>query len=143
MARIRAGGAGESLPEVVASGTISGLRGQEAQLAAREADLSKYHGDEYPELKRVRASLQKMPGQISREITRGGAAALQTVERLRMRQRSLQQSIRELTKQLMPPMPGSSNSRGTPNRSDRCCSTLRREWQKRRQIPRLSHPTRP
>ena len=100
VARIRVGAAGESLPEVVASGTISGLRGQEAQLAAREADLSKYHGDEYPELKRVRASLQKMRGQISREIARGGAAALQTVERLRTRQRSLQQSIRELTKQL-------------------------------------------
>ncbi len=143
VARIRVGGAGESLPEVVASGTISGLRGQEAQLAAREADLSKYHGDEYPELKRVRASLQKMRGQISREITRGGAAALQTVERLRTRQRSLQQSIRELTKQLNAADAGLQQLQGNAESIDRCCSTLRREWQKRRQIPRLSHPTRP
>ncbi len=98
VARIGAGG--ESLPEVVASATMSRLRGQEAELVAREADLSKYHGDRYPELTRVRASLQKLQGQISREIGRGRAAALQTVERLRTRQRSLQQSIRDLTNQL-------------------------------------------
>ena len=36
------------------------LRGQEAQLIQREADLSKDHGDAYPELRRVRASLQTL-----------------------------------------------------------------------------------
>jgi len=97
-ARISTGG--ESLPEVVASGTMSGLRGQEAQMAAREADLSKDHGDEYPELRRVRASLQNLRGQISREVGRGRTAALQVVERDRTRERSLQQSIMELTKQV-------------------------------------------
>src|SRR6516225_1866875 len=90
----------DSLPEVVASGTISALRSQEVQLTAREADLSRYHGDEYPELKRVRASLQNVRGQISRQIGRDRAAALQLVERSRTRERSLQQSITELTKQL-------------------------------------------
>jgi len=99
-ARIGAGAGSDSLPEVVASGTISALRGQEAQLVAREADLSKYHGDEYPELQRVRASLQNVRGQISREIGRDRAAALQTVERSRTREQSLEQSITELTKQL-------------------------------------------
>jgi succinoglycan biosynthesis transport protein ExoP len=99
-ARIGAGAGSDSLPEVVASGTISALRGQEAQLTAREADLSKYHGDEYPELRRVRASLQDLRGQISRQIGRDRAAALQVVERSRTRERSLQQSITELTKQL-------------------------------------------
>jgi uncharacterized protein involved in exopolysaccharide biosynthesis/Mrp family chromosome partitioning ATPase len=96
----RIGVGGESLPEVVASGTISSLRSQEAQLAAHEADLSKYHGDEYPELRRVRASLQQLREQISREIGRSRAAALQTLERSRTRERSLQQSITELTNQL-------------------------------------------
>jgi succinoglycan biosynthesis transport protein ExoP len=96
----RIGAGGENLPEVVSSGTMSALRGQEAQLAAHEADLSKYHGDEYPELRRVRASLQNLRGQISREIGRGRAAALQLVERDRTRERSLQQSVTELTKQL-------------------------------------------
>ena len=97
----RIGGAGsETLPEVVNSGTISGLRSQEVQLVAREADLSKYHGDEYPELRRVRASLQEVRGQISREIGRGRAAALQVVERSRAREQSLQQSVTELSKQL-------------------------------------------
>jgi polysaccharide biosynthesis transport protein len=96
----RIGAGGDSLPEVVASGTISALRGQEAQLTAREADLSKYHGDEYPELRRVRASLQDLRAQISRQIGRDRAAALQMVERSRTRERSLQQSITELTKQL-------------------------------------------
>jgi polysaccharide biosynthesis transport protein len=99
-ARIGAGGGSETLPEVVASGTISGLRGQEAQLTSREADLSRYHGDEYPELQRVRASLQSVRNQISRQIGRDRAAALQTVERSRTREQSLQQSITELTKQL-------------------------------------------
>ena len=99
-ARIGAGAGSDSLPEVVASGTVSGLRGQEAQLTAREADLSKYHGDEYPELQRVRASLRDLRGQISRQIGRDRAAALQTVERSRTRERSLQQSITELTNQL-------------------------------------------
>jgi uncharacterized protein involved in exopolysaccharide biosynthesis/Mrp family chromosome partitioning ATPase len=99
-ARIGAGTGGESLPEVVASGTISALRSQEAQLAAHEADLSKYHGDEYPELQRVRASLGNLRGQISREIGRDRAAALQAVERSRTREQSLQRSVTELTKQL-------------------------------------------
>ncbi len=94
------GAGGENLPEVVNSGTIGGLRGQEVQLTAREAALAKYHGDEYPELQRVRASLQNVRNQISRQMGRDRAAALQTVERSRARERSLQQSIMELTTQL-------------------------------------------
>jgi uncharacterized protein involved in exopolysaccharide biosynthesis/Mrp family chromosome partitioning ATPase len=99
-AGIGAGTGSDSLPEVVISGTVSALRGQEAQLTAREADLSRYHGDEYPELQRVRASLRNLRAQISRQIGRDRAAALQTVERSRTRERSLQQSITELTQQL-------------------------------------------
>jgi polysaccharide biosynthesis transport protein len=99
-ARITANSGPDTLPEVVSSGTISALRGQEAQLIAKEADLSKLHGDEYPELQRVRASLQNLRGQISREIGRDRAAALQVVERSRAREQSLQQSVTELTKQL-------------------------------------------
>jgi len=99
-ARISAGTGSDSLPEVVASGTISALRAQEAQLVAREADLSRYHGDGYPELQRIQASLQNVRGQISREIGRDRASALQMVERSRIRERSLQQSVTDLTKQL-------------------------------------------
>ena len=94
------GAGGENLPEVVNSGTIGGLRGQEVQLTAREAALAKYHGDEYPELQHVRASLQNVRDQISRQMGRDRAAALQTVGRSRARERSLQQSIMELTTQL-------------------------------------------
>ena len=99
-ARITTSAGPDSLPEVVNSGTIGGLRGQEAQLTAREAALSRDHGDEYPELQRVRASLENLRGQISRQIGRDRAAALQLVERSRARQQSLQQSITELTKEL-------------------------------------------
>jgi Mrp family chromosome partitioning ATPase len=99
-ASIGAGSGGDSLPEVVTSTTLAALRGQEAQLTAHEADLSKYHGEEYPELQRARASLQSVRNQISRQIGRDRAAALQTVERARARERSLQQSIMELTNQL-------------------------------------------
>jgi succinoglycan biosynthesis transport protein ExoP len=97
-AGIRTGG--ESLPEVVGSGTIAGLRGQEVQLAAREATLSKDHGDQYPELQHVRATLEHVREQIARQIGRDRSAALQTVDRTRTREQSLQQSIMELTRQL-------------------------------------------
>jgi polysaccharide biosynthesis transport protein len=95
------GGVGnDSLPEVVSSGPIAGLRGQEAQLTAQEAAVAKYHGDQYPELQRVRAQLQDLRGQIARQMGRDRAAALQTVERSRAREQSLEQSIMDLTKQL-------------------------------------------
>jgi polysaccharide biosynthesis transport protein len=93
-------GGADSVPEVVSSPTIQLLRGQEAQLVEREADLSKYHGDAYPELQRVRSSLRDLRNQISREIGRNRAAALQLVERSRARERSIQQSITELTTQV-------------------------------------------
>jgi succinoglycan biosynthesis transport protein ExoP len=103
-ARIGASAAGkagaDTVPEVIASGTITMLRGQEAQLSQREADLSKDHGDAYPELRRVRASLQNLRDQIGREIGRSHAAALQLVERSRTRERSIQQSIMDLTRQV-------------------------------------------
>lgn len=93
-------GGADSVPEVVSSPTIQLLRGQEAQLVEREADLSKLHGNAYPELQRVRSSLRDLRDQISREIGRNRAAALQLVERSRARARSIQQSITELTKQV-------------------------------------------
>src|SRR5438094_239455 len=81
----------DSVPEVVASPTIQLLRGQESQLVQREADLGAHHGDSYPELKNVRASLRDLRTQIDREIARGRTAALQLVERSRARERSYQQ----------------------------------------------------
>jgi succinoglycan biosynthesis transport protein ExoP len=88
----------DSVPEVVASPTIQLLRGQEAKLVEREADLSAHHGDFYPELQNVRSSLRDLRGQISREISRGHAAALQLVERSRARERSIEQAVMDLTK---------------------------------------------
>jgi succinoglycan biosynthesis transport protein ExoP len=88
------------VPEVVASPTVQLLRGQEAQLVEREADLSKHHGDAYPDLQRVRSSLQNLRDQITREIGRNQTAALQLVERSRARERSIQQSITQLTRQV-------------------------------------------
>jgi succinoglycan biosynthesis transport protein ExoP len=99
-ARAATKGGADSVPEVVASPTIGSLRGQEAQLVQREADLSAHHGDSYPELQNVRASLRDLRGAINREIGRGHAAALQLVERSRARERSIQQAILELTKQV-------------------------------------------
>ena len=99
-AGIGAGAGGDTVPEVVSSGTISGLRGQEAQLEAREADLSRYHGDEYPALQRVRAELQTLRSQITRQTGRERAAALQMVQRSRTREMSLEHSIAALTTQL-------------------------------------------
>src|SRR5207244_7470070 len=93
-------GGADSVPEVVASGTIQLLRGQEAQLVQREADLSAHHGDSYPELQKLRSSLRDLRGQINREIGRSQAAALALVERSRARERSIQQAILELTRQI-------------------------------------------
>ena len=66
---VRADARADSVPEVVASPTIQLLRGQEAQLVQREADLSAHHGDSYPELQNVRSSLRDLRGQINREIS--------------------------------------------------------------------------
>ena len=99
-AEIGAGTGGDTVPEVVSSGTISGLRGQEAQLEGQEAELSRYHGDEYPALQRVRASLQSLRSQIARQTARERAAALQMVQRSRTREVSLEKSIAALTMQL-------------------------------------------
>jgi len=99
-AEIGAGTGGDTVPEVVSSGTISGLRGQEAQLEGQEAELSRYHGDEYPALQRVRASLQSLRSQIARQTARERAAALQMVQRSRTREVSLEKSIAALTTQL-------------------------------------------
>ena len=93
-------GRADNVPEVVASPTIQSLRGQEAQLVQREADLSAHHGDSYPELQNVRASLRDLRGAINREISRGHAAALQLVERSRARERSIQQAILGFTSQV-------------------------------------------
>src|SRR4029077_312451 len=65
-----------------------------------EADISKDHGDAYPELRRGRASLPNLREQIRRERRRRHAAALQLVERSRTRERSIEQSVLELTKQV-------------------------------------------
>jgi succinoglycan biosynthesis transport protein ExoP len=100
LAEINAGTGSETLPEVVGSGTIGGLRGQEAQLLAHEADLAKYHGDQYPDLQRVRASIQSVRGQISRQTGRERAAALQLVQRARTREMSIERSVAALTAQL-------------------------------------------
>lgn len=100
LAEINAGTGSETLPEVVGSGTIGGLRGQEAQLLAHEADLSKYHGDQYPDLQRVRASLQSVRSQISRQTGRERAAALQLVQRARTREMSIERNVAALTVQL-------------------------------------------
>jgi hypothetical protein len=77
-------------PREISSGTIAGLRAQEAQLTAQEAVLARYHGDQYPELQQIRASLQDLRGQIARAVAdryrqmgRDRTAALQTVERSR------------------------------------------------------------
>jgi polysaccharide biosynthesis transport protein len=93
-------GRADSVPEVVASPTIQSLRAQEAKLVEREGDLSAHHGDAYPELQNVRSSLRDVRGQINREISRGHAAVLQLVERSRARERSIQQAILGLTRQV-------------------------------------------
>jgi polysaccharide biosynthesis transport protein len=98
--RANAKGTADSVPEVVASPTIGLLRGQEAELVQHEADLSTQHGDSYPQLQKVRSSLRDLRGQINREIDRSHIATLQLVERSRARERSIQQAILELTKQV-------------------------------------------
>jgi polysaccharide biosynthesis transport protein len=99
-AEIGTGAGSETLPEVVSSGTIGGLRSQEAQLEGREAELAKYHGDGYPQLQQVRAAQQSLRAQILRQTGRERAAALQMVTRSRTREMTLEQSIAALTTQL-------------------------------------------
>ncbi len=127
LAEIGAGTGSETLPEVVGSGTIGGLRGQEAQLLAHEADLSKYHGDQYPDLQRLRASLQSVRSQISRQTGRERAAALQLVQRARTRETFLERNVAALTVQLNSADVGLEQLQGKAEIDQIAASQLREE----------------
>jgi polysaccharide biosynthesis transport protein len=90
----------DAAPEVLSSPTIQNLRGQEALLVQQQADLKSQFGDRYPSVQNVRSRLRDLRAQITREIERSYAGALETVERSRARAQSIEQGTVELTKRV-------------------------------------------
>lgn len=59
-----------SIPEVLQSSVIQGLRQQEAELRTQEADLASQLGDEHPSLIDIRAQLSTLQSAIGAEMNR-------------------------------------------------------------------------
>ncbi|MAM94875.1 MAG: capsular biosynthesis protein [Parvibaculum sp.] len=64
------GGSVESVADVLASGTISGLRQKQAELAREKANLSAKYGPRHPAIVNIEAQQSDIGSQISAEVSR-------------------------------------------------------------------------
>lgn len=97
-ARGRAIGSG-SMPEAVQSSVIERLRGQYAELAAKEADLRTNLGERHPFIAAVRAQMQDVRRLIEAELGRIGGAAEAEYQRAQANERTLAADLDRLQKQ--------------------------------------------
>ncbi|HSI39140.1 MAG TPA: polysaccharide biosynthesis tyrosine autokinase [Xanthobacteraceae bacterium] len=67
---IREGGNVQAVPDVLRSQVISNLRGQQAEVNRREADLVARYGERHPLVVNVRAERRELERQINAEVTR-------------------------------------------------------------------------
>ena len=93
----KSGGDSGSVTEALGSDTIARLRGQYAELAKTDADLSTKFGSLHPQLATVRAQLRETKRLISEEIQRILEARRHTYEVAAAREESLQKSLGDLT----------------------------------------------
>ncbi len=108
-ARGRAVGAG-AMPEAVQSAVIDRLRGQYAELAAKEADLRTNLGERHPFIAAVRTQMQDVRRLIDAELNRIAGAAETEAHRAQANERTLSAELGRLR----------SRRRSTPN--PRCSS---------------------
>ena len=97
-ARGAAIGAG-SMPEAVQSSVIDRLRGQYAELAAKEADLRTNLGERHPFIAAVRAQMQDVRRLIDAELARISGAAEAEYQRAQANERTLVADLDRLQRQ--------------------------------------------
>lgn len=88
-------GAG-AIPEALQSAVIGNLRGQVAELARREAEITSTLGPRHPNVGTMRAQTADLRGQIEREIARVSAGVRNEFEVAQSRERSLERSLSDL-----------------------------------------------
>ena len=91
------GGSIASLGDVLASGLISSLRAQEAEVGRREADLSTRYGAQHPQVVNVRAELADIRRGIAAEVGRVVANLRNEYDIAQKREKSLQDSLDRLS----------------------------------------------
>ena len=97
-ARGRAVGAG-AMPEAVQSAAIDRLRGQYAELAAKEADLRTNLGERHPFIAAVRTQMQDVRRLIDAELNRIAGAAETEANRAQANERTLTAELGRLRQQ--------------------------------------------
>ncbi len=97
-ARGRAVGSG-AMPEAVQSAAIDRLRGQYAELAAREADLRTNLGERHPFIAAVRTQMQDVRRLIDAELNRIAGAAETEYQRAQSNERTLAAELERLQRQ--------------------------------------------
>ena len=90
------GGSIESVADVLQSQTISALRGQEAELARQQADLSSKYGPRHPSILNIDAQRRDIQRQIGREVQRIVGSIQNEASIAQSRVDSLQNSLNEL-----------------------------------------------
>jgi polysaccharide biosynthesis transport protein len=117
------GGSIASLGDVLASPLISSLRGQEAEVGRREADLSTRYGPSHPQVVTVRAELSDIRRGIAGEVQRVVTNLRNEFDVAQKREKSLQDSLDRIS--------------GLANRNDNASIKLReleREADSNRQL---------
>ncbi|MDP4005902.1 exopolysaccharide transport family protein [Methylobacterium sp. NEAU K] len=97
-ARGQAIGSG-SMPEAVQSSAIDRLRGQYAELAAKEADLRTNLGERHPYIAAVRTQMQDVRRLIDAELNRIAGAAETEYQRAQANERTLAAELERLQRQ--------------------------------------------
>ena len=89
----------QSLPDVLKSTVISSLRGQEADVSRREADLIARYGERHPLVVNVRAERADIRNAIASETQRIASNLKNEFEVAKARETALEKSLREVTGQ--------------------------------------------
>lgn len=91
------GGSVQSMPDAGASGALSGLRTQEADVSRREADLVARYGDRHPLVVNVRAERRDIQRAIGAELQRVASAIRSDYQLAKAREEALRKSLDEAT----------------------------------------------
>lgn len=92
----KSGGAVDSIAAVINSPLISTLRGQQAELLRKEAELATKYGDRHPQMLALRDEKKNLDGKIEEEVKRINRNLANEVAVARTRLTSLQTSLQEI-----------------------------------------------
>jgi polysaccharide biosynthesis transport protein len=90
---------GKTLPDLMTSGAIAGLRSQLNSVSQREADLRARYGDTHPLVVNVRAERADVERAIGTEVQRLNAAVKNEYELAKAREAAIEQSLKDITGQ--------------------------------------------